>query len=423
VAVPAPISPERRQAAVDDYRRRNADGSRISIAAVAAEHGVGPASLKRWLWSATPKRPRGGAKPKLTTELVDQLVELATSQPTLRLYELAAEMSRRAGQMVSEATVGRALRSRNIGKRRIVREPAPADPRESDGTRYGARHRRQPEDRPHRRAYPSDFTDAEWAVVEPIWLEHVRALPTEHELRDVLDALRYIGATGCPWRFLPHEYPPFTTVRTWFDRWKRDGTVDLVNSDLRRRLRRRSGREDTPSLLIVDSQTAKAREGGKDRGYDGGKKTSGRKRHIAVDTEGLPWLIIVHSAAIQDRDGIDLLVPDHVRQQQPRLKKILADGGYQGRAERITAERTGVPLHIVRRLGDTTTGQWAAKDGPPPSAPAGFQVVPQRWIVERSHAWVCRRRRLSSAYERSAATSAEWYRHAWQFTMTARAAG
>lgn len=418
-----PIPEAKRRAAVDDYLRRKAEDPTTSIHRVALDHGVGEASLKRWLWRAAPGRPRGGWS-RLTPALVDELVALVTATPSLRLHEVAAEMSRRAGFEVTERMVSRALRARGIGKRRLVRDKQVAESsRPSKGTRYTERHRRKPEDRPDRQAYPSDFTDAEWAVVGPIWLQEARALPTEHELREVLNALRYIGATGCPWRFLPHEYPPFTTARTWFDRWKRDGTVERVNAELRRRLRRRAGREDTPSILIIDSQSVKAREGGVGLGYDGAKKLNGRKRHVAVDTMGLPWLFAVQPANVQDRDGIDEVVPADVRTNLERLDHVLGDGGYQGRAEQRTLSRTGVPLKIARKRGDNLGGEWAPLDGPPPTTPAGFHVITHRWIVERSHSWVGRRRRLSSDFERRPDTSAEWYRHAWQVTMAAQLAG
>lgn len=200
--MPAPIPLKRRQAAIDDFRRRKAEDPSTSIGDVARDHRVGEASLKRWLWRAEPRPPRRGNPPRLTPSLIDELVALVAATPTLRLYELATEMTGRASVRVGEQMVRRALRSRGIGKRRLVREKRNADGA-VDGTRYRSRHRRKPEDRPHRRAYPSDFTNAEWEVVEPLWLEHAASVPTDHELRDVLDALRYIGATGCQWRFLP----------------------------------------------------------------------------------------------------------------------------------------------------------------------------------------------------------------------------
>ena len=335
--LPAPIPEWKRAIVVEDYERRKAEDRSVSVGDVARSHGVGKASLQRWLrlkrqtLGLSPRKPRKRVG-KLAEPLRAEVVRMVLAEPSMRLYEVAERISEQAGFSVSSSTVRRCLRAAGIGKRRLVRESRPEPV--AQPTRYNARHRRRPEDKPHRRAYPSDFTDAEWEFVGPLWEEEAPAVPCEHDLRDVLDAIRYIGATGSPWRFLPHDFPPHSTVYSWFERWARDGTQERVNAKLRRYLRRRAGREYTPSLLIIDSQTVKSHDAKEETGYDGGKKIYGRKRHIAVDTMGFPWLIHIHAANIQDRDGVDLVVPTDVSTRLERLELILADGGYAGKAER-----------------------------------------------------------------------------------------
>lgn len=417
---------------VETYLARKARDSSTTYASVALEFGVGEASLNRWMRRMREEgtvEPRAARLPevrrKLTPEQADTVAAWVLAHPTKRLWEIGEYILREYCLTVSEGTIRRRLGERGIGKRRLQKVAAGSreEPGKADDWRYEARHRRKPEDKPHRRSYPSDFTDAEWAAVEPLWREHARALPEKYELRDVVEALRYIGATGCPWRYLPNDFPPHQTVRHWFDRWQRDGTIGRVNEALRRLLRRNAAREETPSILIIDSLSIKSNEGGEERGYDGGKKVAGRKRHIAVDTLGLPWLIKVHSAGLQDRDGIALVVPVDAKKHLPRLEKIIADAGYQGRGERTTLERTGIPVEIVRRRGDTTTGEWGEKAEPSPTYTPEFRVLPKRWIVERSLAWCTRRRRLARDYERTVRASEGWVEMAFQHTMTARMVG
>jgi putative transposase len=423
VGMPSSIDKSVRDRVVNDYLAKKAKDSATSTRSVAAAHGVGEASLKRWLAQKRQEdgivssRGRPPSAPRLAPELRKAAVDLVLADPAMRLYEVAATISQRAGSRVSEHTIRRCLRAAGVGKRRLARAGRASDPR-PDVTRYTDKHRRRPEDRAHRRSYPSDFTNSEWAVVEPLWAELAEAVPMEHDLRDVLDAIRYIGATGAPWRFLPHDYPPYQTVYAWFERWARDGTQEVVNAELRRVLRRRQGREDTPSLLIVDSQTAKSREGGEQTGWDGGKRLRGRKRHIAVDTMGLPWFVAIHGANIQDRDGLDLVVPADVRDRLPRLEQLLADGGYAGRAEARTQQRTGVGLKIARRVGDNTTGEWVQEGTTPRTV--GFKVIPKRWIVERSNSWFSRRRRLTSDFERTVRHGAAWYQTSVGHILAAR---
>lgn len=430
--MPKAIPEDQRREVVEAYLSRKASDPSTSYASVAAEFGVGEASVSRWLrryredGTVGVRSPRRNAsRRKLSQDLADAMAAWVLSNPAKRLWEIREYVERELGVVVSEPTIRRELNRKNIGKRRLTKLARVAEESGTSDTqrRYDKSHRRTPPHKPQRRSYPSDFTDVEWAAIEPIWREHARSFPQNHALRDVVEALRYLGAAGCPWRYLPNDFPPHQTVRRWFDCWHRDGTVKRVNDAIRRLLRRSAGREETPSLLIIDSLSIKTHEGGEERGYDGGKKVSGRKRHIAVDTLGWPWLCAVHSASLQDRDGIDRVIPDDIRERLPRLEKILADAGYQGRAEHRTRQRTGVPLEIARRRGDSTTGEWASKAGPAPTRPAGFKVIPKRWIVERSLAWCTRRRRMARDYERTIAAAEAWMALAFQHTMVARYAG
>lgn len=422
------VDSAKREAAVQAYLARKKAGLPTSYAEISAEFGVGVASLNRWLRTfraeghvESPKPIRSGFAPMFTDEHLLVLKAWVLDNPTARAREMADFAAQSLGLQASESTIRRALAACGLSTKHLKKIKASTDePRPRQTFRYNERHRRNPEDKPHRRSYPSDFTEAEWAAVEPLWMAQAVAKPTSHSVREILEAIRYIAASGCPWRYLPHDFPPHTTVRRWFDTWNRAGTLAHVNGELRRLLRRRSHRDETPSLIIVDSQSVKSREGGTDRGYDGGKKVAGRKRHIAVDTEGFIWCLDVHAASIQDRDGIDRVVPDDVKCELPRLTNILVDAGYQGRAEKRTVERTGVPVKVARRRGDTTNGEWTEKQSDVQQIESGFRVVPKRWIVERSLAWCNRRRRLAIDYERRAAVACSWMSYAIQHIMVAR---
>jgi putative transposase len=238
--------------------------------------------------------------------------------------------------------------------------------------------------------YASDSTDKEWAIIAPeLGQPAGPGRKRTVNLRDIVNAIFYRTRTGCQWRMLPKEFPDWRHVWYYYKKWTRDGTWERLNDALRCLVRRAVGKQPEPSLGIMDSQTVKATEAGGERGYDGGKKMNGRKRHILVDTLGLLLVLVVHAANIQDYDGARPVL-QKAQTKSSRLQKVIADGMYpkNGLVDWVKQQFQFV-LEIVTRDKEQK----------------GFVVLPKRWIVERTLAWLGWNRILSKEYEHLTQTS------------------
>jgi transposase len=240
------------------------------------------------------------------------------------------------------------------------------------------------------RRYPSDTTDAQWAQLDrllpdPAWLTGSGGRPETHCRRQIVDAIFYLVDNGIKWRALPADFPPWSTVYNYFAAWEAAGVTQQVLDELRDRVRRREGRTTEPTAGIIDSQSVRAAQTvpRASRGYDAGKKVNGRKRHIAVDTLGLLLGVLVTAASVQDRDGARPLL-EQLRASCGRIRLVWADGGYAGKLVDWALDTVKIRMAIVKRSDEAT----------------GFVVLPRRWVVERTLAWITGHRRCVRDYER-----------------------
>jgi len=364
--------------------------------------------------SEQPGRP--GRKPVLNAGHTAVLRAITHEQPRPSLDEVTRELFRRTGIKASTVTVRKALRQagierlkplRRAGERAAVQGAAPA--------RYGytATHRRAD----GASGMNTDLTDAEWALVSELFeREGRRGAPARYERRQMVNACCYALRTGCAWRLLPKTFPPWPVVYKSFSRWAAAGVFEAMHDRLRQQWRDRVGKAPEPTAAIIDAQSTRSTAQGGDTGFDAGKKVKGRKRHLVVDTLGLLLAVTITAASVQDRDAAQSVVAQACA-KIPGLKKLYADGAYGGKCAQAIEATHGLSVEIVRHPGNRSTGTWHDAQQPlwPESIPSGFVVLPKRWVVERTHAWNERARRLMAHHDRS-----NWAALAWVWLAEAR---
>jgi transposase len=261
--------------------------------------------------------------------------------------------------------------------------------------------------------YDTSLTDGEWAVIEPllpVCNPRHGGRPLKYDRRLILNTILYVLRTGCAWRHVPHDLAPWDAAYRWFAAWSADGTWARVHQALRDQVRERGGRDRQPTAAVLDSQSAKSAEGGEAIGYDAGKRVRGRKRHLLVDTGGLLLHRVVHSASVQDRAGARQVLTG-ISALFPLLALVWVDGGYVNRVDAglidWAARTQNLQLVVVPRNADVR----------------GFQVLPRRWVVERTFGWLTRCRRLARDYERTTAHAEAMIDVAMIRLMAARLAG
>jgi len=266
--------------------------------------------------------------------------------------------------------------------------------------------------------YPSDLTDEQWAVLEPdlpvmLCGTVTGGRPEVHWRRTMIDAVFYLLDNGIKWRAMPRDFPKWQTVHDLYKRWRDDGVIEDIRDRLRARVRTAAGRDPEPSAVIIDAQSVhESAEGvvpAATSGFDGHKKVNGRKRHVMTDTMGLLTGVAVSAANVPDQSGAVVLLLRARRRGRARIRKAWTDKGYSGDAWQQWSERElGIEIEIVEQ--------------DPEKKGQGFQVLPRRWVVERTHAWITRRRRCARDYERLCKSHAAMVNLAGIFQMTRRLA-
>jgi len=366
--------------------------------------------------NGTAGQRRPGRKALLTAEHFQVLRAIVADMPRSSLDEVTRELERRAGMKVNPVTVRKALREAGIVRLKPLRRSGDrAQQGRGAGLRTGYTDMHRRDDGPS--GQNTDLTDAEWALVADLFeRDGMRGAPARYDRRAMVDACCHVVRTGCAWRLLPKTFAPWQAVYMSFKRWSAAGTFETMHDRLRQQWRAREGKAANPTAVIIDSQSTRSTPQGGNTGFDAGKKVKGRKRNLVVDTLGLVIALTITPASVQDRDTAAEVVAKAYA-KVPGLKKIYADGAYGGQRAVAIEKTHGIAVEVVRRPGNRSTGIWcdAQQSLFPEEAPSGFVVQPKRWVVERTHAWIERNRRLTSHNDRS-----DWAPVAWVWLSMSR---
>jgi transposase len=352
-----------------------------------------------------------GRPTKIQAADAAHLMAIVQADRTATLDEIRQEFKRRTGIEVHAQTIIKALRQhgiRRVSSRQavtIVAKPAPARPR-----RYGytdAHRRHEPE-----QTFPSCTTDAEWSLVQDVFENSGRrGVPPKVSRRLLVDACCYVVRTGCSWRMLPRVFAPWQNVYRTFRRWSEQGKFEQMHDRLRQQWREREARSNDPSAAVLDSQSTRSSPQGGPSGFDAGKKVKGRKRHLVVDTLGLLLAVSITAASVQDRDGAHPVVASAMA-KYPTIQTLFVDSGYAGQCAQTVSQRHDIKVQVVRHPANRNVGRWVDdKQADLFTIEAdvkGFVVLAKRWVVERTHAWNERARRLVMHHDRLPQVSAAW---------------
>jgi transposase len=344
-------------------------------------------------------RRRGPGRPhKLGKSELKVVRELALATPAATIGELVTTFKARTGIAVDRWMMSKALRRSGVKRMKRVRREASAAS-EKDPHRFTDEHRpAAPSD-----GYPSSLTDHEWALVRDLFEVTGPGRPPRHSRRTMVDAIAYVVRSGCAWRMLPRHYPKWQTVYAAFREWVAKGRFIEMHARLAAMWREREERDPRPTAAVIDSQSVKTSAQGGPKGFDANKKIKGRKRHLATDTLGLLLAVIVTAASTQDRDAGPLVL-DAALARYPTLSMVYVDQGYSGRAAEQMRARD-VKVEVVRRRETVwATNQLTLL----PLPTSGFEILPKRWVIERTNAWNDSPRRMAKDYDRRLDVSEAW---------------